>query len=207
MTSISSYACGKGSDGKTLCPGDLVVSPANDKGRVVEFNPQTQKVRIKVGRSISTSVYGLKSLYIGSGCSHNICVGDRIVSPDNHTGIVIGVNPHLGKISVDIDNYEAHDGYKINEVFVEGCLSGICSQDLIVTNRNDKGEVLGINPYTGLVALDLDNYDFHSVWTLESISVTVKHSDVQNKTSFTVTSPEEVLKFDYSLERKIPENK
>jgi hypothetical protein len=84
-----------------------------------------------------------------------ICVGDR-ASANNSDGEIIGISEN--QISLDFTNSSTKNKgvktFKIDHVFFNGCLEGICSNKMGV-GLNDDGEIIGVNPTLNKIAIKL----------------------------------------------------
>lgn len=84
-----------------------------------------------------------------------ICVGDRAAA-DNGDGEIIGLSEN--QISLDFTNSSTKNSgvktFKIDQVFLNGCLEGICTNKIGV-GLNDEGEIIGVNPILKKVAIKL----------------------------------------------------
>ena len=84
-----------------------------------------------------------------------ICVGDR-ASANNGDGDIIGISDN--QISIDFTNGSTKNKgvktFKIDQVFLNGCLEGICTNKMGV-GLNDAGEIVGVNPTLKKIAIKL----------------------------------------------------
>lgn len=103
-----------------ICVGDRVVSPNpyNDTGTIIGINPYYKTVSVNLDHYKNHFSYELDEIFIGFGCVKGVCVKDRVVSPSNIYGSVIGVNPYRGSVSVDLDRYSRHSSYDVTEIYV-----------------------------------------------------------------------------------------
>lgn len=169
-----SYACERNiDDGRILCPGDRIVSPTNNTGKVIGINSYQRMVSVDLDYYSDNYSYPIENVFIGFGCMYEVCVGDRVVSPTNITGTVIGINPYKQTVSIDLDYYSDHYSYRLEDIFLGyGCVKGICVKDKVISPSNITGDVIGINPYYGKVSIDLDNYSDHYSYYITSIYLT-----------------------------------
>jgi hypothetical protein len=157
----------------SLCPGDRVVSPDNYTGRVIGINPSRDTVVVDLDSFGSNYTYAIGDIYVTRGCVVNLCMGDRVVSPENYRGRVIGVNPYSRRVAVDLDSFGSHYSYDIDEVFSGfGCVDEICVGDDVVSPDNYPGRVIGINPYSGKVSVDLNSFGSHYSYDYSDIFLT-----------------------------------
>lgn len=157
---------------KLLCPGDPVVSSGNNTGVVLGVNARSRMVSIDLDNYFEHYSYKIEDIFLGFGCMYSVCVGDRVVSSGNSTGVVIGINPYKHTVSIDLDNYFEHYSYNLSEIFLGfGCVDGVCVGDLAVSSGNSTGTIIGVNPYRGTVSLDLDNYYEHYSYEIDKIFV------------------------------------
>lgn len=84
-----------------------------------------------------------------------ICVGDR-ASANNSDGDIIGISKN--QISLDFTNSSTKNKgvktFKIDQVFFNGCLEDICTNNMGV-GINDDGEIVGVNPTLKKIAIKL----------------------------------------------------
>jgi hypothetical protein len=101
---------------------------------------------------------------------YRLCPGDRVVSPDNYTGRVLGVNPSRGTAVLDLDDFSSNYSYSINAIYVtDGCVVNLCVGDRVTSSDNYTGWVIGINPHTFKVVLDLDLFSSHYAYHIDAI--------------------------------------
>jgi len=174
FTANFSIACSRDITGRRiLCPGDRVVSPSNNTGTVIGINTYQGMVSVNLDYYSDNYSYKIEDLFIGFGCMHLVCVGDRVVSPSNNPGQVIGINPYNQTVSIDLDYYSDHYSYRLEEIFLGyGCVEGICVKDHIISPSNNEGTVIGINPYYGTVSVDLNSYSDHYNYSISNIYLT-----------------------------------
>jgi len=174
IAASNSYACDRDIDGgRILCPGDRVVSPSNKTGTVIGINSYQRTVSVDLDYYSDNYSYPIENLFLGFGCMYEVCVGDRVVTPSNKTGAIIGINPYNQTVSIDLDYYSDHYSYKLEEIFLGyGCVQGICVNDKVLNPSNKPGVVIGVNPYYGSVSIDLDYYSDHYSYDTTSIYLT-----------------------------------
>lgn len=159
--------------GTLLCPGDSVVSPTNITGQVIGVNAYEQRVSVDLDFYSNNASYSIRDVFAGFGCMHSVCVGDRVVSPTNITGTVIGLNPYSRQVSVDLDFYSNNASYDLDSIFLtSGCVQGVCVNDHVVTPNNIEGIVIGVNRYHRTVSVDLEYYSNNQSYHVEDIFVT-----------------------------------
>ncbi len=114
--------------------------------------------------------YSASSFACYSDGYYRVCPGDRVVSADNYTGTVIGVNPYRQSVVIDLDSYVSHYTYDIRAIYVtRGCVLNLCVGDYVVSADNYRGRVIGINPFTSKVVLDLNSYVSHYSYDIDDV--------------------------------------
>lgn len=164
-----------------VCPGDRVVSSDNYTGTVIGVNSYRQQVVLDLDSYSTNYTYSVKEIYVTSGCVLNLCVGDQVVSSDNYKGRVIGINPFNQKVVIDLDSYSTHYSYSIDQVFSGlDCVADVCVGDDVVSPDNYKGRVIGVNPFSGQVSVDLYSYSTHYSYYYADLFVTNNCIDYDN---------------------------
>lgn len=111
-----------------------------------------KKILILISLSLSFQVFSKECL---THKNLKICVGDR-ASANNSDGDIIGISEN--QISLDFTNSSTKNKgvktFKIDQVFFNGCLEGICSNNDGV-GINDYGEIIGVNPTLKKIAIKL----------------------------------------------------
>lgn len=102
---LESLALGRGCL-NNYCVNDKVVSGNGFVGKIIGVNPYTSSVAVHW--SIDPNGYAtdkrstlkLETVSIGHGCVDGFCVGDKVFSGNDFSGIVIGVNPSTKSVGV-----------------------------------------------------------------------------------------------------------
>ena len=138
-----------------ICVKDKVVSNQGFVGEVIGVNPHTSSVAVKWHTTTSgfstnnRSTVDIRTLSIGRGCVHGICVKDTVVSANGFVGEVIGVNPFM--INVAVKWHTTPSGFSTNtrsvadihELFVEKFCEDYNTTDRRHTiNINFKGSII-----------------------------------------------------------------
>jgi hypothetical protein len=171
FSAASALACPRSQE-NLICTGDHVVTPDNYRGVVIGINPYKKTLSVKYDGYSTISSFGVRELALGLGCVHNVCVGDRVVTPDNYVASVIGVNPYNNNAAVHYDGYSTITSVNVAKLKTQGCLMGVCTGDSVITPDNYQGKVLGIDRWNGLVSVKYDGYSTISSFDIENISVT-----------------------------------
>lgn len=87
-----------------ICPGDAIVTESMQLGTVRGVNPYTHMVAYEYQTLSSELFVNTKpadTFFVRYGCSFGICVGDLVITSDNFSGTVIGVNFYTGKVAIE----------------------------------------------------------------------------------------------------------
>lgn len=165
----------------SICNGTRVVSPGGEVGTVIGVNRSKGTAVVDLDNYTDHSIFEVEELFIATKnqCTDGHCTGTRVVSPGAELGTVIGVNPNTHKVAVDLDDYTDHSIVEAAKLYFGSnrCVSGVCtgkdggSGDRVLSPGGEIGVVIGVNPITKRVAVDLDNYTDHSTYAIKDIFV------------------------------------
>lgn len=123
---------------------------------------------------VQDSYYGnrtwtLDNIAVTEGCSGSLCVGDKVITSDNRSGVVKGYF-NSGKIVVQ-DSYYGNRTWNADKVaFGFGCTDLLCAGDQVITSDNRSGEVVGFFG-DGKVVVQ-DSYYGNRTWNADKIALT-----------------------------------
>ena len=87
-----------------ICPGDSIVTESRQLGTALGVNPYTHMIAYEYqtnSQQIFKNTKSADTFFVTYGCSFGICVGDSIISSENYSGTVIGVNFYTGKVAFE----------------------------------------------------------------------------------------------------------
>ena len=152
ISGLKTQACEHNAE-QFICPGDIVISDDNISGKVLGVNPFQNTVAFYHSYSGITYTRPVSTLALGIGCLQGVCVGDIVISDDNISGKVLGVNPFQNTVAF----YHSYSGITYTRPLSTlalglGCIQGVCVGDIVISDDNISGKVIGVNPFQNTVA-------------------------------------------------------
>lgn len=102
----------------------------------------------------------------------DVCIGDKVVSRYGHKGKVIGINKSNNTVAIDLNDYSSHvleNVYQIYQGESGACVDGFCVGQRVVSKYGYPGTIIGVNPKTKYVAIDIDSYSSHVLEGIDTI--------------------------------------